>query len=455
MAGSSNLNSHFREALIETVPCSVFIVDKNRKIIFWSKSAEQLTGFSAEEILGSTCYKLRMNICASKDPEIRKTFCPLESGNEGAEVECEMIRKDGSTIPVMRRSKPVYDDSGQMIGAIEALIDVSLIKQARTEISILKHEIARRGSFGQLVGGSARMQKLYETIKVVSQTDANVVVEGDTGTGKELIAKTIHNESLRSKGIFLAVNCGALPESLLEAELFGHAKGAFTGAVQTRTGCFEAAGGGTLFLDEIGEMPLTSQVKILRAIQEKEITRVGETAPRKIDVRIIAASNRNLYKMVQEGTFREDLYYRLNVVNLRVPSLSERREDIPDLVTHFIHQFNSEYGRNIEGCSPSAMENLLSRDWPGNVRELKHSIEHAFAVSLKGQKTITVESLPAVKTKSMDFEQEQTSLPSDPKTELLEALKKTDGNKTKAAKLLGITRAGLYKRMKRFGIDAG
>ena len=392
-----------------------------------------------------------MNICASKDPEIRKTFCPLQSGRDGAEVECEMIRKDGTIVPVLRRSKPVFDDNGNIIGAIEALIDVSLIKQARTEISILKHEIAKRGSFGQLIGRSSLMQRLYETLKVVSQTDANIVIEGATGTGKELVAKTIHDESLRAKGIFLAVNCGALTESLLEAELFGHVKGAFTGASHDRAGCFESANGGTIFLDEIGEMPLSSQVKILRAIQEKEINRIGDSLPRKINVRIIAATNRNLYDMVQAGTFREDLYYRLNVVSLQVPSLASRKEDIPDLVTHFIHEFNKEYDRKIEGCTPSAMEALLAKQWPGNVRQLKHSIEHAFAVSMKDQKNITHESLPEMKLDRDRPQVDQQSF-SDPKTELISALEKSGGNKTKAAQILGITRAGLYMRLKKYGL---
>ena len=254
MTDISNINEYFREALLKTIPCAVFMVDSNNQIIFWNKSAEELTQYSADEVVGNACDKIRMSICANQDPAVRKTFCPLLSGDDGGQVECEMRRKDGVLIPIMRKSRPVHDDKGKLIGAIEALVDVSLIKQARTEIRLLKHEIARRGKYGNLIGRSEQMRKLYDMIEIVARSDANVIIEGKTGTGKELVAKTIHAESVRSKNIFLAVNCGALPESLLEAELFGHKRGAFTGAIEDRAGCFETASGGTLFLDEIGEM---------------------------------------------------------------------------------------------------------------------------------------------------------------------------------------------------------
>ncbi|MBN1545795.1 MAG: sigma 54-interacting transcriptional regulator, partial [Syntrophaceae bacterium] len=253
---------------------------------------------------------------------------------------------------------------------------------------------------------------------------------------------------------FLAINCGALPESLLEAELFGHKKGSFTGAIEDRAGCFETACGGTLFLDEIGEMPLSSQVKLLRVLQEKEVTRVGDSLPRPIDVRLIAATNKKLSELVQSGDFREDLYYRLHVVSLTVPSLKERKDDIPDLITTFISQYNTEYNKAIEGCSPKAMDLLLSYSWPGNVRELKHVIEHAFAVTTSSQRIITLESLPPHLTI------QKTTVPvrvpaseiTDEKACLAEELARSGGNKARAARALGITRAGLYKKMKRLGL---
>jgi len=407
-----------------------------------------LTGYLTDEIVGFTCDKLRMSICTNRDPAIMKTLCPLLSGGKGGEVECEIRRKDGSIIPIMRKSRAVFDDKGKLIGAIEVLIDVSLIKQARTEIRMLKHEIAQSGKFGGLVGASEQMRKLYNMIETVARTDASIVIEGETGTGKELVAKTIHSESYRSDNIFLAVNCGALPESLLEAELFGHKRGAFTGAIEDRAGCFETASGGTLFLDEIGEMSLPSQVKLLRVLQEKQITRVGDSLPISIDVRIIAASNKNLADMVKSGKFREDLYYRLRVVGLVVPSLLDHKDDISDLVAHFtdlvahfITQFNEKYSKHIEGSSPKAMDLLLAHSWPGNIRELEHAVEHAFVVTAPGQKVITTDSLPP-----------EISHPTD----IAVAPKKTDtekdGNKSQAARILGITRTGLYKKMRRLGL---
>ena len=194
-----NIDKHFREALVEVIPCSLFMVDKNHRIIYWNKSAEQLTGYDASEIVGATCDKLKINICAYRDKSIKETFCPLISRGNGGEVECELLRKDGSVVPVMRRSRPVFDDNGNTIGAIEALIDVSLIKQARNEIRYLKHEIARMGKYGEMVGRSPEMQGLYELIHVISKNDAGILIEGETGTGKELIAKTIHSESNRSE----------------------------------------------------------------------------------------------------------------------------------------------------------------------------------------------------------------------------------------------------------------
>ena len=455
MTGVNKIDEHFREALLATVPCAVFIVDIQNTIIFWNKSAEELTQYTADEIVGSACDMLRVNICTHQDPAVRKTFCPLLSGEDGGEVECELRKKDGDIVPIMRKSRPVYDGKGILIGAIEAFIDVSLIKKARNEIRVLKHEIAKMGQYGDLIGSSKQMQRLYEMIGTIAKTDASVVIGGETGTGKEVIARTLHAESNRSENIFLAVNCGALPETLLEAELFGHKRGAFTGAVNDRAGCFETASGGTLFLDEIGEMSISSQVKLLRVLQEKEITRVGDTLPRPVDVRIIAASNKDLGDLIKTGQFREDLYYRLRVVGLVVPPLRERKEDIQDLVSHFITQFNKKYNKHIEGCSPKAMDLLLHHRWPGNVRELEHAVEHAFVVSTDKEKVITIASLPPELSHQKEggiSEKHAPKMAVDEKTQIQNALKEADGNKSQVARILGITRAGLYKKMRRLGL---
>lgn len=455
MTGVNKIDEHFREALLATVPCAVFIVDIQNTIIFWNKSAEELTQYTADEIVGSTCDMLRVNICTHQDPAVRKTFCPLLSGKNGGEVECELRKKDGTIVPIMRKGRPVYDDKEVLIGAIEAFIDVSLIKKARNEIRILKHEIAKMGQYGDLIGSSKQMRRLYEMIGTIAKTDASVVIGGETGTGKEVIARTLHAESNRSESIFLAVNCGALPETLLEAELFGHKRGAFTGAVNDRAGCFETASGGTLFLDEIGEMSISSQVKLLRVLQENEITRVGDTLPRSVDVRIIAASNKDLGDLIKTGQFREDLYYRLRVVGLVVPPLRERKEDIQDLVSHFITQFNKKYNKHIEGCSPKAMDLLLHHRWPGNVRELEHAVEHAFVVSTGKEKVITIASLPpelSHQKEGVISEKHAPKMVVDEKTQIQNALKEADGNKSQTARILGITRAGLYKKMRRLDL---
>ncbi len=450
-----HLNRFFQEAVIQAVPCAVFVVDKNERIIFWNNPAEKLTGYKASEMVGSECSTLRMNVCSADNAARSADFCPLKSPGKIGEVECEINRKDGSIVPVMRKARAVYDDQGQVIGAIEAMIDVSLIKQARTEIRLLKHEMAQSGRFGELVGHSKNMRELYSRIEMVAPTNVNVVIEGETGTGKELVARTIHRQSDRRGNIFLPVNCGALPQSLLEAELFGHVRGAFTGAVSDRTGSFEKASGGTLFLDEVGELSLASQVKLLRVLQEKKITKVGESTPRNIDVRIIAASNRNLLKLVKAEQFREDLYYRLHVMGLNVPALREHKEDICDLVGYFIRIFNKKYDKKIESCTRKALHILELCQWPGNVRQLEHAVEHAFVLTSKSENILTEEKFPpqvlygSSPPKGLSYTPFHSG---GDKGEISAVLTQTNGNKTKAAKILGITRAGLYKKMRRLGV---
>ncbi len=452
MNGFAELNEHFREALLETVPCSVFIVNENMEIIFWNRSAEELTGYTSREMVGQKCSRVHLTLCVGNETQLAD-LCPLAGTETAGEIECEIQRKDGGIIPVIRRSKPVFDSQGNPIGAIEALVDVSLIKSARNEIRLLKHQIADTGQYGSLIGSSQAIRRVYQLIEMVAETDANVVIEGETGTGKELVARTIHEESMRAPERFLPVNCGAIPEALLEAELFGHKKGAFTGAVADRAGCFEIATGGTLFLDEISELPLSSQVKLLRVLQESEITRVGDQLPRKVDVRIIAATNRELDRLVQKGHFRQDLYYRLQVVGVKVPPLRERKTDITALVHHFIEQFRKQYKRDL-GITAEAMRALIDYDWPGNIRQLQHAIEHAFVVVPRDHQGIDAVDLPPEVSglKSGNRLVNGTREKQDEKEQVLEALKQAEGNKSKAARLLGLTRAGFYKKLKRLGV---
>ncbi len=469
MTDLERLDKPIRDALLEAIPCAVVVLNAEGRIVLWNAMAERLTGFGAEEVRGSTCEVVHMQLSTEQDPALLRALCPISGDRATEPQELHIRRKDGQRVPVVRRATRVRDGAGQTLATIQTLVDARPMKSAREEIRTLRQEIARSGRFGELVGSSEPMRRLYEAIEQVGPTDAAVVIEGETGTGKELVARTLHQRSPRREGLFLPVNCGALPETLIEAELFGHTRGAFTGASSDRAGRFEEADRGTLLLDEVAELPAAAQVKLLRAIQEGEVTRVGESRPRKVDVRIIAAANRPLRQRVREGRFREDLYYRLRVVGLEIPPLRERKEDIPDLVVHFLGRLNARYNREVEGLEAEAMDRLEGHDWPGNVRELEHALEHAFIVTPPGKRIIALGALPpeirrASASRPTDAEPPAGAPepgPAIPKprgvwaqrAEVLNALQETGGNKAAAARKLGITRAGLYKRLRRLGIQ--
>jgi len=328
--------------------------------------------------------------------------------------------------------------------------------QMQRQIRALQAELGKQRRFGAIVGQSPAMQEIYAIIEAVSQNKSNVLIWGENGTGKELVARAIHAKSPLAAKPFVAINCGALSETLLESQLFGHRKGAFTGAIEDHEGVFQAADGGTLFLDEISEIPLPLQVKFLRAIQEKEVTPLGSTRPVRVDVRIIAATNKNLEEAIQRGTFRADLYYRLNVVPIYLPPLRERREDIPLLVQHFIGEFSRAYGVEPKGVTPEAMERIMSYHWPGNIRELQNAIERAFALSRAPE--IALESLPPA-VRNQTAVAEESALPGPLPMEELErlnilaALRRSGGNKNQAARILGIDRQRLYRKIQKYGLQ--
>lgn len=451
-----DLPEAFHRELLQRVPCALIVLDANRRVIFFNRSAERLTGYDAAEMLGASCETLQTTLHGPAGNDVLRFLCPFTRGEEWEE-ECELTRKDGSAVTVVRKAGPIHDEAGRCIGGVQALMDVSAIKHANAELLQLRDEVARLGRFGQLIGSSEAMRKVYEIIEMVAPTTASVVIEGPTGVGKELIARTLHERSDRAEGPFLAVNCGALPEGLVEAELFGHVAGAFSGASADRKGRFEEAHGGTLLLDEIGDLPAPAQVKLLRAVQESEITRVGQSTPRKVDVRLLAATHRNLQSLVDEGNFREDLYYRLQVVRIAVPALRDRPEDIPELVAAFIERFNRRYGRTIQRCDPATLNVLERHDWPGNVRQLQHALEHAFVVSDPAAETLALQSLPPELLAGGPSRPARVSAPPragepDERTAVLRALRDAGGNKAQAARTLGITRAGLYKKLKRLDI---
>jgi two-component system response regulator AtoC len=333
-------------------------------------------------------------------------------------------------------------------------------EQLRRENQLLRKEVAREYSFENIISKNEKMQKIFDVIKKVSHYKSTVLITGESGTGKELVARALHYNSGRSQNPFIAVNCGAIPENLLESELFGHAKGAFTDAIRTKKGLFEEADGGTLFLDEIGELPGPLQVKLLRVLQEGEIRRIGESKPIQIDVRIVAATVKDLQKEVNEGRFREDLFYRLNVLPVHIPPLRERKEDIPLLIHHFIGKYNQAMNKNVASVDHKAMETLISYKWYGNVRELENTIERAIVLSEKNH--IEAESLPIEiqefkeEFKLATFPDEEYSIKKASKSLeinlIKKALKKTKRNHTHAARLLEISHRALLYKIKEYEI---
>jgi len=319
------------------------------------------------------------------------------------------------------------------------------------EVSFLRKELTKQYRFHDLVSKSPKMQKIFELARTVAKSNSNILILGESGTGKELLARAIHNESPRANGPFVAVSCVAIPDTLLESELFGHEKGAFTDAISQKKGKFELAHGGTLFLDEIGDISPKMQLTLLRVLEEKEFTRVGGTKPIKVDVRIIAATNRDLQKAVQEGRFRDDLYYRLNVITIHLPPLRERKEDIPLLVQHFIEKFNLQMGKKVERISDEALRMLMQYDWPGNVRELENTIERAMVIT-KG-KAITPEDIeiPSLQ-KNFPTEESEKTLEAVERAHILRVLNETDWNIQRSAQILGIDRTTLYNKIKKYNL---
>jgi len=350
-------------------------------------------------------------------------------------------------------AKPFRLDEAREV--VRSALELSRARRENTQLKELIHEISSRAS---IITQDLGMQRLLDTARQIAATDTSVVIHGESGTGKELLASFIHQHSERSEGPFVAFNCGALHEEIAASELFGHEKGAFTGANATKIGLFEAAQGGTLFLDEVAEMPLLMQVKLLRVLQERELMRVGSTQPLNIDVRVIAASNRDLKAAVDEGQMRNDLYFRLSVVTLTLPALRERRDDIPLLAYYFLRKFSTMMHRNVQEISTQAMQRLVDYDYPGNVRELSNFIERG--VALTQGNTLDIQHLPqnlgslSVRVFKPEMAATATTLKEQETEHILHALKLAEGNRTQAAKILGIDRVSLWRKLKKLGIES-
>jgi len=352
---------------------------------------------------------------------------------------------------VIKNASVLRDAAGRILGAVETLTDLSEIVRQQQEILELRKSLHLEEGYHGIFGESTAMQSVYELVDNVGKTDAPVMIYGESGTGKELVARALHDVSPRSHRPFIKVNCAALNENLLESELFGHIRGAYTGADRNRIGRFEAAHEGTIFLDEVGDIPLSIQVKLLRVLEEKEIERVGDHRPIRVDVRIVSATNRNLERLIENGRFREDLFFRINVFPIRLPPLRDRPGDIPVIVEHFIRQNNERTGKRILRISPEAMERLLAYSWPGNVRELRNAMEYAFVLCPNG--SIEMRHLPHKIVSRPAIVSVNSSEGSGKKERLIKALEKTAWNRAEAARQLGVSRVTLWKWIKKHGLE--
>ena len=453
---TQEINTYWK-TVVDTMQEGVMIVDPGGTIVSVNKAFEELTGYRLDDIMGKSCSTLNCTSCHVQRSDNAAHWCTLFRDGLLRKQRCVLMRRDASYVHIFKNASVLHDSRGEVIGAVETMTDITEILKRETTIEAFKRELSNRDTFHGIIGISAPMQRIYDLITNASDSDAPLIIYGESGTGKELVARAVHKCSSRRQAPYIKVNCAALNESLLESELFGHVKGAFTGAYQPRIGRFEAADGGSIFLDEIGDLPLSTQVKLLRVLEEKIIERVGDNRPIPIDVRIISATNRDLVSMVRQGTFREDLYYRINVIPLTIPPVRERIGDLPLLAESFFRKLQLKSGKDIRRISNRAMDMLMQYPWPGNVRELRSTFEYAF-VTCNGTAIEPDDLPPAIKgarpwSRGVQSGPKQlTTSREEQKRELLEALKQTNGNQTRAAKLLGVSRVTVWNRMKRFGV---
>ncbi|MDD2733534.1 MAG: sigma-54-dependent Fis family transcriptional regulator [Desulfuromonadaceae bacterium] len=428
------------DAIFRTVTDSIVMIDQDGRLAQYNIMAEHICGYR-RELIGKNAAEISLGcsgVCRDALQETLGSTVPSVLKR----IECRPA--SGKTRIVTVTATPVTESDGSVSGAVAVIRD-------ETELVELERSLRKRGKFHDLIGFSLPMQRVFSMIESLANVPATVLISGESGTGKELVAAALHESGSRGKKPFVKVNCSALSEHLLESELFGHVRGAFTGAIADKMGRFQKAHGGTLFLDEIGDISPAIQMRLLRVLQESEFERVGESSSTKVDVRIVAATNQSLAEKVSQGAFRQDLYYRLNVVRLDLPPLRERRDDLEPLVAHFIAHFNSKFSRSISAVSDDVMLHLKSHNWPGNVRELEHAIEHACILC---KTTIIARcDLPQDLFVTMQFPGDSVKnsfppqFPSGTKLSIAEALAASRGNKARAAKMLGISRMTLYRQM--------
>jgi len=436
-----------RDVILDSIADGVFTVDEQWKITSFNRAAEEITGVPRTHAIGQHCFDVfQANICQTRCA-LRDT---MGTGRCWVDQRIDILNSRGEKVPVSISTSVLRDESGRSIGGVETFRDLSALE-------LLRKEIDHHYTCHDIISKNHQLRRILETLPDLAAVDSTILIEGPTGSGKELVARAIHNLSRRAKRPYVAVNCGALPDTLLESELFGYRKGAFTDAKKDQPGRFARAEGGTLFLDEISDISTALQVKLLRVLQEKEYEPLGAAAVVKVNVRVIAATNKPLAKQVGHGVFREDLYYRLNVVRIVLPPLSDRREDIPLLVNHFLRQLNAEYGKRIEGLSAEALAVLMRHSFPGNVRELRNIVERAVVLS-RGS-VIEPECLPPelLDVGRTDVVHGRTAahspLSESEAATILHALRQQAGHRGKTAAALGIDKSTLWRKMKKYQIS--
>jgi len=438
-------NTHL-ETILDSIADGVFTIDLDFNITYFNRSAETITGVSKDQALGQKCFDVfRANIC--------QTSCALgetiHTGKQGINIPINILTSQGDRISASVSTSVLMDNQGKTIGGVEIFRDL-------TAVETLRKKINKQYRFEDIISQNHDIQKIFDILPDIATSGSTILLEGPSGSGKELFARAIHNVS-GQKGGFVAINCAALPDTLLESELFGYRKGAFSEAKQDKPGRFERAAGGTLFLDEIGDISTALQVKLLRVLQEKEYEPLGAISTMKTDARIIASTNRILSELVARGVFREDLFYRLNVINIELPPLSSRCEDIPLLIQNFIQKFNALKGKEIKGISDNALNILMRYNFPGNIRELENIIEYAFVLCrgdmIKTRHLSRDIQNGAVKSTAGKRRSTPPQLDQAEKNAIIAALDRHRGHRGKTAEYLRIDKSTLWRKIKKYGIE--
>jgi len=453
-----DIHKHWRK-IIDSVQDGILLVDETGKFVAANQTAQLITGYTEKELKGQSCRILNCTGCKIVGKGKGEDWCGLFSEKIIREKKCLITNRKNQHVPIVKSATVLYDENNEIVGAVETLKDISENMNYQNELASIKRLYEIEDGFHGIIGRTPVMQNLYEHIESVASLDTPVMILGPSGTGKEMVAKALHETGNRAPKPFVKVNCAALSEHILESELFGHVKGAYTGADNDRIGRFEAAHKGTIFLDEIGDIPLPVQVKLLRVLEDKNIQRVGSNTSIPIDARIITATHKNLEELIDQGKFREDLFFRINVFPLTCPPLNERKDDITLLIQHFISLQAEKTRKNILGVTPEAMRLMVGYPSPGNIRELRNAVEYAFVLA-RG-KSIGPEHLPekvavlhgrVKKYQTTRFSNGTVVKGQSEKEALMNALEQSDGNQTRAAQILGVSRITVWKRIKKHGI---